>query len=118
MQLRALTLAMATLTASTLFASLPAWAQTPAPVLRDVVLVGSNWDGTAEVFDPHTFKVLKRIDIVPDRAEREAGRRRRCEQAAQLEIATEQTVAAHDGGIGQARRAVDERGPAQVDQQR
>ena len=38
--------------------------------LRDVVLVGSNWDGTAEIFDPHTFKVLKRIDVVPDRAER------------------------------------------------
>jgi DNA-binding beta-propeller fold protein YncE len=38
--------------------------------LRDVVLVGSNWDGTAEIFDPHTFKVLKRINIVPDRAER------------------------------------------------
>jgi hypothetical protein len=38
--------------------------------LRDVVLVGSNWDGTAEVFDPHSFKVLKRIDIVPDRDER------------------------------------------------
>ncbi|HEY8608028.1 MAG TPA: hypothetical protein VIM12_13015 [Noviherbaspirillum sp.] len=42
----------------------------PAPVLRDVVLVGSNWDGTAEIFDPHTFKVLKRIDIAPDRKER------------------------------------------------
>lgn len=40
------------------------------PVLRDVVLVGSNWDGTAEIFDPHTFQVLKRIDIAPDRAER------------------------------------------------
>lgn len=39
-------------------------------VMRDVVLVGSNWDGTAEIFDPHTFQVLKRIDIVPDRAER------------------------------------------------
>lgn len=38
--------------------------------LRDVVLVGSNWDGTAEIFDPHSFKVLKRIDIVPDRDER------------------------------------------------
>lgn len=38
--------------------------------LRDVVLVGSNWDGTAEIFDPHTFEVLKRIDIAPDRAER------------------------------------------------
>jgi DNA-binding beta-propeller fold protein YncE len=40
------------------------------PHLREVVLVGSNWDGTAEIFDPHTFKVLKRINIVPDRAER------------------------------------------------
>ena len=54
------------------FLSLSAQAQTPALILRDVVLVGSNWDGTAEVFDPHTFKVLKRIDIVPDRAERMA----------------------------------------------
>ncbi|GIZ50239.1 YncE family protein [Noviherbaspirillum aridicola] len=38
--------------------------------LRDVVLVGSNWDGTAEIFDPHSFRVLKRIDIAPDRKER------------------------------------------------
>ncbi|MGH8442063.1 MAG: YncE family protein [Nevskiaceae bacterium] len=50
----------------------PAVAQeTAAPaVLRDVVLVGSNWQGTAEIFDPHTFQILKRIDIAPDRAER------------------------------------------------
>lgn len=38
--------------------------------LRDVVVVGSNWDGTAEIFDPQTFKVLKRLDLVPDRKER------------------------------------------------
>lgn len=38
--------------------------------LRDVVVVGSNWDGTAEIFDARTFQVLKRIDVVPDRAER------------------------------------------------
>lgn len=43
-----------------------------ASVMRDVVLVGSNWDGTAEIFDPHTFQVLKRINIVPDRDERMA----------------------------------------------
>ncbi|WP_284619343.1 YncE family protein [Aquabacterium humicola] len=51
----------------------PAAATAPAgtaPVLRDVVVVGSNWDGTAEVFDPHSFKVLKRFNLVPDRAER------------------------------------------------
>jgi WD40 repeat protein len=40
------------------------------PVLRDVVVVGSNWDGTAEIFDPHTFKTLKKVDLVPDREER------------------------------------------------
>lgn len=50
--------------------------------LRDVVVVGSNWAGTAEIFDPHTFKVLKRLDIVPDREERmqeiaDAGLKRR-----------------------------------------
>lgn len=38
--------------------------------LRDVVVVGSNWDGTAEVFDPETFEVLRRINIVPDLDER------------------------------------------------
>ncbi len=44
-------------------------AQAPA-TLRDVVLVGSNWQGTAEIFDPHSFQILKRIDIAPDREER------------------------------------------------
>jgi DNA-binding beta-propeller fold protein YncE len=45
---------------------------TAAQELRDVVLVGSNWQGTAEVFDPRSFQVLKRFDIAPDRAERMA----------------------------------------------
>jgi YVTN family beta-propeller protein len=40
------------------------------PAVRDVVVVGNNWDGTADVFDPQTFKILKRINIVPDREER------------------------------------------------
>ena len=40
------------------------------PPLRDVVVVGNNWDGTADIFDPKTFQVLKRINIVPDREER------------------------------------------------
>ncbi len=42
------------------------------PNVRDVVLVGSNWDGTAEIFDPHTFEVIKTINLVPDRDERMA----------------------------------------------
>ena len=40
--------------------------------LKDVVLVGSNWDGTAEIFDPHTFETIKTINLVPDRDERMA----------------------------------------------
>ena len=31
---------------------------------------GSNWDGTAEVFDPETFDVLARYNLVPDIEER------------------------------------------------
>jgi DNA-binding beta-propeller fold protein YncE len=55
---------------SLLFATaLPAAGQN-APTLRDVVVVGSNWDGTAEIFDANTFQVLRRINVVPDRAER------------------------------------------------
>lgn len=50
-------------------AAVPPDAATPL-VLRDVVLTGSNWDGTAEVFDPKSFEVLARIDMVPDYAER------------------------------------------------
>ena len=38
--------------------------------LRDVVVVGSNWSGTADIFDPETFEVLRRLDIVPDYEER------------------------------------------------
>ena len=33
-------------------------------------VVGNNWEGSADVFDPHTFKVLKRIKVVPDLQER------------------------------------------------
>jgi YVTN family beta-propeller protein len=39
---------------------------------RDVLFVGNNWDGTADVLDPHTFQRITRLDIVPDRAERMA----------------------------------------------
>ncbi len=37
---------------------------------RDVLVVSNNWAGTADLIDPHTFKRLKRIDVVPDRSER------------------------------------------------
>ena len=34
--------------------------------LQDAVVVGSNWDGTAEVFDPSSFEVIARYNLVPD----------------------------------------------------
>ncbi len=37
---------------------------------RKVMFVGNNWAGTADVVDAHTFEKIRRIDIVPDRAER------------------------------------------------
>lgn len=38
--------------------------------LHDVVMVGNNWDGTVDIFDPNTFKVIKRLNVVPDREAR------------------------------------------------
>jgi hypothetical protein len=39
---------------------------------RDALFVGNNWDGTADVIDPHTFVRLTRLNIVPDLGERVA----------------------------------------------
>jgi YVTN family beta-propeller protein len=50
--------------------AIPATAQ-GAPT-RDVLYVGNNWDGTADVVDPNTFQVLSRINIIPDIDERMA----------------------------------------------
>ena len=37
---------------------------------RDVLYVGNNWDGTADVIDPSSFQKLARINIVPDKQQR------------------------------------------------
>jgi hypothetical protein len=37
---------------------------------REVMFVGNNWDGTADVVDAHTFKKLKRLNTIPDKAAR------------------------------------------------
>ena len=39
---------------------------------RDVLVVSNNWAGTADLVDPHTFKRLKRINVIPDNKERVA----------------------------------------------
>ncbi|MEY2515424.1 MAG: hypothetical protein QOJ89_2782, partial [bacterium] len=36
------------------------------PQTRDVLVVANNWDGTADVVDPHTFERLTRLNIIPD----------------------------------------------------
>lgn len=40
------------------------------PSTREVLFVGNNWAGTADVIDVKTYKRLARIDIVPDKDER------------------------------------------------
>jgi DNA-binding beta-propeller fold protein YncE len=42
----------------------------PAPGTRRVVFVGNNWDGTADVIAPGSFRRLGRLDVVPDYEER------------------------------------------------
>jgi YVTN family beta-propeller protein len=37
---------------------------------QDILVVGNNWDGTADVVNPKTFRRIARLDIVPDKAER------------------------------------------------
>ena len=43
----------------------------PSPT-RAILTVGNNWDGTADLVDPVTFKRLARLNIVPDKDERMA----------------------------------------------
>jgi DNA-binding beta-propeller fold protein YncE len=41
-----------------------------APAVRDVLTVSNNWAGTADLIDPHTFRRLKRLNVVPDKRAR------------------------------------------------
>ena len=40
------------------------------PDTRQVMFVGNNWEGTADIVDARTFERLARIDTIPDREER------------------------------------------------
>jgi YVTN family beta-propeller protein len=40
--------------------------------MRDVLLVGNNWDGTADVIDVQTYQRLRRINVIPDHDRRMA----------------------------------------------
>ena len=58
-----------------LTAALAALAIAPAAASaaqRDVLFVGNNWDGTADVVDPVKFERIARLNIIPDIEERMA----------------------------------------------
>jgi DNA-binding beta-propeller fold protein YncE len=46
------------------------WAQEKTDAIRDVIVVGNNWDGTADIFDAESFEKIKRINVVPDLEQR------------------------------------------------
>jgi hypothetical protein len=47
-------------------------ASAAAPAARDVLYVGNNWQGTADIVDPKKFTRIGTINIVPDLAQRMA----------------------------------------------
>jgi DNA-binding beta-propeller fold protein YncE len=57
-------------TAATILCALAPAADAAKRPTRDVLVVSNNWAGTADLIDPHTFKRLKRLNVVPDKAER------------------------------------------------
>ena len=74
-----LVLAGSVLAAATTLTGSPSTATSVGPtagerVVRDdatrVMFVGNNWAGTADVVNARTHRTIKRIDIVPDKAER------------------------------------------------
>jgi DNA-binding beta-propeller fold protein YncE len=40
------------------------------PAKRDVLVVSNNWAGTADIVDAHTFRRLRRINVIPDAQQR------------------------------------------------
>jgi YVTN family beta-propeller protein len=71
---RGLGLTVSALIAAFVMIAAPATAAAaPMPAgMRDVLYVGNNWDGTADVVDPQAFEKLARINIIPDIDERMA----------------------------------------------
>jgi hypothetical protein len=64
--------------------------------MRNVLLVGNNWDGTADVINVRTYQRLRRINVVPDRAERMAEIMSRPDRLASFLLVREQIGEGHD----------------------
>jgi YVTN family beta-propeller protein len=67
---RPVRLLLATILAASAGFALTAPASAQADGTRQVMYVGNNWAGTASVVDAHSFKVLRVLNIIPDRAAR------------------------------------------------
>lgn len=50
--------------------AVPASALAARSAQRDVLVVSNNWAGTADLIDTQTFKRVKRINVIPDKARR------------------------------------------------
>ena len=60
----------ALVTIVSLVALAPAALAAKRPGTRDVLVVSNNWAGSADLVDPQTFNRLKRVNVIPDRAQR------------------------------------------------
>jgi hypothetical protein len=67
-----------------------------APALRDVLYVGNNWEGTADVIQPRRFRRTARINIIPDIAERMAEIQANPERLAYFLAIREEVGEGHD----------------------
>jgi DNA-binding beta-propeller fold protein YncE len=63
-------LVIAALSVALLGAAAPAALAAKKPTKREVLYVGNNWAGTADVIDVKTYKRVLRLNIIPDKEER------------------------------------------------
>src|SRR5215208_7607606 len=60
------------LLAAALVAAISVGPAVAAAPTREVLYVGNNWDGTADVIEPRTFQRITRLNVIPDRDKRMA----------------------------------------------
>jgi DNA-binding beta-propeller fold protein YncE len=63
---------------------------------RSIVLIGNNWEGTTDVVDPYTMQRLDRVNVIPDKAEREAEIMMAPDKAAFFALIREQVGEGHN----------------------
>src|SRR3954463_3044991 len=87
--------AIAVLAATALFAAI-ATVPTASAAVTNVMYVGNNWDGTADVVNATTFQKIHRINIIPDKDARLAEINSDPEKAAYFLAIRQQIGEGHD----------------------